>query len=571
MSPPTVIIIGAGWAGLAAARTYLAINPSALLTILDDDTSVGGVWSKARLYPGLIADSPNGLYEFSDLSMVQDEKERYTLISGAQVHTYLEAYARKWDLLRRIRFGIKVVSVRRRGEGREGGEGWVLVTEEGERFECDKLVVASGLYSKPYVPALPGVEDFAGPMLHSKALGQESARLTAESVEEVVVVGGCKSAIEAATICLNAGKKVHWVVRSTEQGVPIILSDPDMRPSLVAANNARLLSIWNPSIFATDGFWYNFLHSGRWWLGNFLYDSFWNLMSGAVLSAAGYEKSENGRKIKPRNKNLFRTILSASLLHKGNTFLEELHKGENIFIHSGSPAKMVKEGMVIDNGETVKADAAVFATGWESSTDFFTDEDALELGLPIPPEKQDAQTKKHWDALQDEADAVVISILPSLAKWSRPPPDLRTTQFRMYHQILSPKLLARGDRSITFAGFVSNTQTAFCSEVIALWAVAWMEGIYPKSSLPTEAHMEKEVAKVNAWMARRHGRKGLQGPEIALEIQTYFDALMKDMGLEINRKRRGFFGILKEWLLPYQASDYSGIIEEYLASVQKRK
>ena len=83
--------------------------------------------------------------------------------------------------------------------------------------------------------------------------------------------------------------------------------------------------------------------------------------------------------------------------------------------------------------------------------------------------------------------------------------------------------------------------------------------------------MEKEVAKVNAWMARRHGRKGLQGPEIVLEIQTYFDALMKDMGLEIKSKRRDFFGILKEWLLPYQASDYSGIIEEYLANVQKRK
>ena len=360
MSFPTVIIIGAGWAGLAAARTYLAINPSAHVIILDDDTSVGGVWSKARLYPGLIADSPNGLYEFSDLSMVQDEKERYTLISGAQVYEYLEEYARKWDLLRRIRFGVKVVNMRRRGEG---GEGWVLVTEEGERFECDKLVVASGLYSKPYVPALPGVEDFAGPMLHLKALGRESARLTAEGVEEVVVVGGCKSAIEAATICLNAGKKVHWVVRSTEQGVPIILSDPDMRPSLVAASNVRLFSIWNPSIFATNGFWYNFLHSGRWRLGNFLYGLFWNLMSGAILSAVGYEKSENGRRIKPRNKNLFRIVLSANLLHKGNTFLEELHKGENIFIHIGSPAKMVKEGMVVDNGETVKADAVAFATG----------------------------------------------------------------------------------------------------------------------------------------------------------------------------------------------------------------
>jgi dimethylaniline monooxygenase (N-oxide forming) len=37
-----VIIIGAGWHGLQAAKTYLAIKPSDDLTIIDSDSGVGG-------------------------------------------------------------------------------------------------------------------------------------------------------------------------------------------------------------------------------------------------------------------------------------------------------------------------------------------------------------------------------------------------------------------------------------------------------------------------------------------------------------------------------------------------
>lgn len=69
-----VIVIGAGWSGLVAAKTYLQISKSLNrpidLTVLDDSTNPGGVWSSQRLYPGLVANSPNGLYEYSDLSMV---------------------------------------------------------------------------------------------------------------------------------------------------------------------------------------------------------------------------------------------------------------------------------------------------------------------------------------------------------------------------------------------------------------------------------------------------------------------------------------------------------------------
>lgn len=44
-----------GWYGLVAARTYLRLRPETNLLILDSDNTVGGVWSKERLYPNLVA------------------------------------------------------------------------------------------------------------------------------------------------------------------------------------------------------------------------------------------------------------------------------------------------------------------------------------------------------------------------------------------------------------------------------------------------------------------------------------------------------------------------------------
>lgn len=39
--------------GLAVLKTYLDVHPEASVIMLDKDVSIGGVWAKDRLYPGL--------------------------------------------------------------------------------------------------------------------------------------------------------------------------------------------------------------------------------------------------------------------------------------------------------------------------------------------------------------------------------------------------------------------------------------------------------------------------------------------------------------------------------------
>jgi len=176
----------------------------------------------------------------------------------------------------------------------------------------------------------------------------------------------------------------------------------------------------------------------------------------------------------------------------------------------------------------------------------------------------------YWSQLYEEANQEVVKIFPHLGKWPKPELEKDETQFRMYREVLSPKLLAQGDRSVAFAGFVSSSQTAFNAEIMALWAVAWLEGLMPKSDIPPESMMDKEVARTIAWMGRRYGSE-IRAPEIVFEAQSYFDCLMADLGLEVNRKQKGFFGALAEWVIPYKPHDYDGIIEEYLRRVRKAK
>lgn len=96
--------------------------------------------------------------------------------------------------------------------------------------------------------------------------------------------------------------------------------------------------------------------------------------------------------------------------------------------------------------------------------------------------------------------------------------------------------------------------------------MAWLEGLLSRRDLASKEEMEWDVAKTHAWMARRYGARGHSLPEVVLEVQTYFDVLVKDLGGRVKRK-----GGWREYLSVYRASDYSGLIEGILERREKRE
>jgi dimethylaniline monooxygenase (N-oxide forming) len=189
---------------------YLEINPEIRLTVIDADSTVGGVWSKSRVYAGLTCDVPVATFEFSDLHMNEEfDLPKWSDLPGATMHEYLERYAIKFDILRRCVFNAEVTSIER------DGKGWKLFTKISgsgttgrEVVTCDKLIMATGLCSKPYVPDID-TSAFEGMVFHAKDLHKCHDDLVSEKVKSVIVVGSHKSSLEAGATCAKAGKTVH--------------------------------------------------------------------------------------------------------------------------------------------------------------------------------------------------------------------------------------------------------------------------------------------------------------------------------------------------------------------------
>ncbi len=229
--------------------SYLKIDPKIHLTIIDSEKTVGGVWCKERCFPGFLADSPSGLFDLSDLAMrdaigLPDWKE----LPGIQVHGYLHTYAENFGLLERMRLKTRVLNVRRN----EDGKAWDLRVENSDEvLTCDRLVVASGLNSRPKWPDLQ-TKDFSGLVIHSKEVGYEHQNLISEKVNRVTVYGGCKSGEDTIALCVNAGKTVDWVIRDTGNGPGTMLNIKqigDFNPARLAG---RWKSIISPTIYCTS-------------------------------------------------------------------------------------------------------------------------------------------------------------------------------------------------------------------------------------------------------------------------------------------------------------------------------
>jgi hypothetical protein len=205
------------------------------------------------------------------------------------------------------------------------------------------------------------------------------------------------------------------------------------------------------------------------------------------------------------------------------------------------------------------------------------------LGLPFPHSQQSPAYEKHWSTLDTTADEKICSIFPFLRN---PPPDLfqreiPTTPFRLYRNIILPALAATSDRSLTFLGCLSNIRNLSFAEISAFWATTYLLDLFPSpinKVLADQAAMETQISEVNAWELRRYRDKARRYPVGGLEIQDFMDVLMRDLGLEVERRRgrraRGLLGVrvwAREWFWLYMSKDFQGIVGEFLAGLEEGK
>ncbi|ATZ48740.1 hypothetical protein BCIN_03g09170 [Botrytis cinerea B05.10] len=576
----SVIIIGAGWQGIAAARTYLQLKPNIKLTIIDSDSSIGGVWSIERSYPGLIADSPVGCYEFSDMCMDEDsELEMWKIIPGHKVGEYLRKFSKRFDIDEHLRLNTKVFSaVPENGIG--GVKKWSLEVQtkgkEKEFLKCDKLIVASGPSSDPRMPNLD-TSRFNGPVFHSLYLGARHAELTADKIKHVTVVGGNKSAAEVVNLCAIAGKKATWLIREGGAGPGMLIQARSGGVHTAAIAFSRWAGLTVPCLLRTHGFWYWLLHSGLFWPGIWLIGKYWEWASHYMLKGL-YEQSENAKKIAPDLQHLFWSTSAPSFLQEGSTLFEKLNEGILIDIERTHISKVNSNSVRLDNGTDLATDAIIFATGWNLTfSKFFSPEMRLELDLPIPFGAEPPALKAYWKELDLEADQWVHKTFPFLSnppKTYETPPD--HTPYHLYRQSIPTTLATRNDRSIIFLGVLASPQIPTYAELSSLWSIAYLENMHAPEIdkvFSNKLTMDLDIARVNAFMKWRYRRAGIIEPNVGAEVQDLCDLLCEELGVEARRKSRigGWKGSWNEWFEPYRSMDYKGVVGEFLEVVRKRE
>ena len=183
----SLTIVGAGPAGLALARE---LQRRGVRPVLLERGRVGETW--ARQYAGL------RLHARADASSLPGLPWRGTATpfpTADDMVAYLRAYAAHFAL--DVREGVTVT------DAEPTEDGWTLRTDAGT-WHTGRLVMATGIWSAPVTPPLPGRETFGGRVLHASAYrgGDELAGA------RVLVVGlgnsGKDVALDAARVGASA-------------------------------------------------------------------------------------------------------------------------------------------------------------------------------------------------------------------------------------------------------------------------------------------------------------------------------------------------------------------------------
>jgi len=173
------IVVGGGQAGLAAAHALRSRGLRPVLLEAGDEP----VGSWPRYYDSLHLFSPARYSTLPGLAFPGDP-DRYP--HRDEVVDYLRAYAKTLDA--DIRTGHRVTTVT------HDGEAFAVHVQDEQPLSAPIVIAATGALSSPHRPALPGLDRFAGTVLHSS----EYRNPAPFAGQRVVVVGAANSAVQIA-------------------------------------------------------------------------------------------------------------------------------------------------------------------------------------------------------------------------------------------------------------------------------------------------------------------------------------------------------------------------------------
>ena len=207
-----VAIVGAGIAGILAGVELRKAGVDRF-RIIDRAGGIGGTWYWNR-YPGVMCDVESYIY----LPMLEEmgyvPERRYAF--GEEILAHLEAIGECHDLSRDGLFHTGVT----RAEWDEPVGRWQIETDRGDRISARYYVLAVGILNLLKLPALPGMQDFAGHSFHSARWdygytgGRPGQPLTDLGATRVALMGTGATGIQCVGPLADAAEHVYVFQRT---------------------------------------------------------------------------------------------------------------------------------------------------------------------------------------------------------------------------------------------------------------------------------------------------------------------------------------------------------------------
>jgi monooxygenase len=213
-----VLIVGAGLSGIGAACHLRRECPNRTFAILESRDAIGGTWDLFR-YPGVRSDSD--MYTLGYGFRPWDQPK--AIADGPAIRQYVRDTAREFGIDEKIRFQHKVTGA----EWSTKDSRWTVhaVGPAGEvRLTCNFLFVCAGYYryDQGYTPDLPGLKNFAGPVIHPQHWPEDLDY----AGKRVVVIGSGATAVTLVPAMAERAAHVTMLQRSPSY----VLSVPQLDP-----------------------------------------------------------------------------------------------------------------------------------------------------------------------------------------------------------------------------------------------------------------------------------------------------------------------------------------------------
>ena len=389
---------------------------------------------------------------------------------------------------------------------RAAGGGWDLaVRRDGETqaHRFDRLVVSIGQYSEgKHRPVLAGEETFSGRVLTERDVKD----LSIFDGRRVVVVGFGKSALDMACFAAGRGAEVHHVFRTPRWTLSRSILGLHFTRLLFNRFGSVMMTSWTHPTAIERG-----MHRAK-----PIIQGFWSGLQAlfrSIIRKAGRGAGDGAMArldaVTPSHA-LITDLRSATALAPDDYY--RLVATGRIQPHRAEVGELSSDGLTLSTGEALKCDLVMLSVGSR------------------PPS---------FPFLADEARALLES-----------EPD----GAQLYRHLIHPRM-----PDVGFAGYNHSFMHVPGVEVGALWLAALWRG---ELTLPPVEEMEAAVEHIRAWKRANITFEPSRSCAVSTRFQQYLDILLQDLGVSPYRKLPNIFA---EIFARYNAADYAGVVDEYLA------